>query len=146
MKRTLIICLTLLAVMVAFTVAMAQKTASGEVADSFIQETKDMKPKDLKPGVGFSHKAHSVDYKIACAECHHVYKDDKNVWKEGDKVQECIECHDMKKNNKKTGARKLKTAFHKNCQTCHKELAKANKPTGPTKKCNECHTGKLPKN
>lgn len=147
MKRTLVICLTLLAVVVAFTAAVAQKTGSGEVADSFIIETKKMKPKDLKPGVGFSHLAHSETYKISCTDCHHIYakKGADNTWTEGQPVEKCIACHDMKKSNKKTGAKKLKTAMHKNCQGCHKKLAKEKKDTGPTKKCNQCHTGKLPK-
>ena len=47
-----------------------------------------------KGPVKVSHKKHTVDYKIACAECHHVYKDGKNVFKEGDPVQKCSECHD----------------------------------------------------
>ncbi len=143
MKRTLVVLITVVTVAFAFALAGAQMTKSGEVPDAFIIETKNMKPKDLKPGVGFSHKKHSVDYKISCTECHHNYKDGKNVWKEGDKVEKCITCHDMKK--KKGKAPKYKIAMHKDCQGCHKKLKKAKKPTGPSKKCNQCHTGKLPK-
>ena len=29
-----------------------------------------------------------------------------------------------------------------NCKTCHKDLAEKGKPTGPFKKCNECHEKK----
>lgn len=146
MSRKLILSLTALCMIVAFglVAAVAETTKSGEVEDVFILETKDMKPKDLKPGVGFTHLKHSVDYKIGCAECHHVFEDGKNVWKEGDKVDKCIACHDMKKKGPAKKQYKLKNAFHKNCQNCHKDLAKAKKPTGPTKKCAECHTGKLP--
>jgi hypothetical protein len=138
--------ITILCLILAFglAAAVAQTTKSGEVEDAFIIETKDMKPKDLKPGVGFTHLKHSVDYKITCVECHHDYKDGKNVWKEGDEVKLCVECHDMKKRGPAKKQYKLKNAMHKNCQTCHKELAKDKKPTGPTKKCAECHTGKLP--
>lgn len=89
-----------------------------------------------KGAVKFTHKKHNVDYKIACTECHHVYKEGKNIYKEGDPVQKCSECHDVKKSEGKK--KKLMLAFHKNCQGCHKELEKAEKKTGPVK-CNKCH-------
>jgi predicted CXXCH cytochrome family protein len=88
----------------------------------------------------FSHKKHITDYKIACTECHHVYKDGKNVFKEGDPVQKCQACHDPVKS--KGNVKKLMLAFHTNCQGCHKDLKKAGKPTGPTTKCNDCHEKK----
>jgi class III cytochrome C family protein len=93
-----------------------------------------------KGPVKLSHKKHSADYKIACADCHHDYKDGKNVWKEGDPVKKCGDCHDPKKKQGKT--MKLKNAYHKNCKNCHKDLGKAGKPTGPFKKCNDCHAKK----
>ena len=90
-----------------------------------------------KAAVNLSHKKHAVDYKIACSECHHVYKEGKNVFKEGDPVQACSECHDPVTS---TGnVKKLMLAYHKNCQGCHKDLEAAGKPAGPTKKCNDCH-------
>jgi hypothetical protein len=39
---------------------------------------------------------------------------------------------------------KYKLAMHKNCQGCHKEAEAAGRPAGPTKKCADCHTGKVP--
>jgi hypothetical protein len=96
------------------------------------------KPK--KGAVHFAHKKHAVDYKIACTECHHVYKEGKNVFKQGDPVQKCSACHDPVES--KGEVKKLMLAFHKNCQGCHKELEAAGKPTGPTKKCNDCHEKK----
>jgi hypothetical protein len=30
--------------------------------------------------VTLSHTKHAKEYKIACSECHHMYKDGKNVW------------------------------------------------------------------
>jgi len=96
--------------------------------------------KDKKGPVKFNHKKHSADYKIACTECHHVYKDGKNVFKEGDKVQKCSACHNPEKKEGKV--MKLQNAFHKNCKDCHKELGKEGKPTGPFKKCNDCHEKK----
>ena len=96
------------------------------------------KPK--KGAVNFTHKKHAVDYKIACTECHHVYKDGKNVFKQGDPIQKCSACHDPVKSEGKV--KKLMLAFHQNCQGCHKELETAGKPTGPTRKCNDCHETK----
>ena len=94
--------------------------------------------KDHKKGpVLLKHEEHAVNYKIACTECHHVYKDGKNVWKEGDPVQKCSACHDPEQ--KKDNVDKLQNAFHKNCQGCHKELKGKE---APYKKCNDCHEKK----
>ena len=96
--------------------------------------------KHKKGAVKLTHKKHNVDYKVACTECHHVYKEGKNVYKEGDPVQKCSECHDVLKSKGKV--KKLNLAYHRNCQGCHKELKKVGKKTGPTKKCNNCHEKK----
>ena len=93
-----------------------------------------------KGPVPFTHKKHNVDYKITCAECHHVYKEGKNIYKEGDPVKKCSACHDPLKSNGEV--KKLMLAYHKNCMGCHKALEKAAKKTGPTKKCNDCHENK----
>jgi hypothetical protein len=95
--------------------------------------------KHKKGPVKLTHKKHNVDYKIACTDCHHVYKEGKNIYKEGDPVQRCSACHDVKESEGEK--KKLMLAFHKNCQGCHRELKKANKKTGPTK-CNDCHEKK----
>ena len=50
-------------------------------------------PTPTKKVLPFSHKKHYEEYKIACTDCHHVYKDGKNVWKEGDQVDKCDKCH-----------------------------------------------------
>ena len=91
--------------------------------------------KDKKGPVAFDHQKHVKEFGAACTDCHHEYKDGKNVWKEGDKVQKCSVCHDLKEN--KGGAIKLQNAFHKNCKNCHKEKGK-----GPFRKCNDCHAKK----
>jgi hypothetical protein len=99
--------------------------------------------------VTFTHKKHNVDYQIACADCHHVYKDGKNAWKEGDAVQKCEACHSQAKPPRaKAGEpglskeEKIKSyhysAIHENCAGCHKALKKAGKPTGPVS-CKKCH-------
>jgi hypothetical protein len=97
--------------------------------------------KEKKGPVKFDHEKHEANLKIACTECHHVYKDGKNVWKQGDPVQKCSACHDLKE--KKGNADKLQNAFHKNCKDCHKKEVEAGKvKNAPFKKCNDCHQGK----
>ena len=91
-----------------------------------------------------SHKKHAEDYKIQCDQCHHIYKDGKNTWKEGDKVEKCEACHtsaktgkDLREASAEEKKLSLYTAFHDNCKDCHKKEQK-----GPVK-CIECHA-KLP--
>jgi hypothetical protein len=112
---------------------------AADVPVAITLEGKDYK-KDKKGPVKFTHQKHNVDYKIACVECHHVIKDGKNTWKEGDEVQKCSACHDPKK--KKGKVMKLQNAYHRNCKNCHKALKKEGKKTGPFKKCNDCHAKK----
>ena len=95
--------------------------------------------KDKRGPVKLSHKKHSVDYKAACDDCHHEYKDGKNVWTATDPVKKCTECHDPAKSEGKV--KKLQTAFHNNCKGCHKEANKEGKEA-PAKKCNDCHEKK----
>jgi hypothetical protein len=117
-----------------------------DVPDTIKMESK-VYPKHTKPLVTLSHKKHNVDYKIACTECHHVYKDGKNIWKEGDQVQKCEACHSEPKKpkgdkTKMEKAEKIKKyhydAIHANCRDCHKELQKEKKPAGPVT-CVKCH-------
>ena len=97
--------------------------------------------KDKKGPVKLSHKKHSVDYKVACTDCHHEYKDGKNIYKEGDPVKKCSTCHNPLKKEGKVG--KLQNAYHKNCKNCHKALVKEGKSkTAQFKKCNQCHEKK----
>jgi Class III cytochrome C family len=94
--------------------------------------------KDKKGPVKFHHKKHSTDYKDACTDCHHDYKDGKNVWKKGDPVKKCSACHDP--NEKKGKVDKLQNAYHKNCKDCHKKAVEEGRSKkAPFKKCNECH-------
>jgi len=111
---------------------------AADVSDEIMIENKGYKD-DKKGPVKLSHKKHSTDYKVACAECHHDYKDGKNVWKEGQPVKKCSECHDAEA--KKGNTDKLQNAYHKNCKNCHKELVDKGKEA-PFKKCNDCHQGK----
>jgi hypothetical protein len=116
-------------------VAAGVLAAAQKIADEIVIENK---YKDDKKGpVKLSHSKHAEEYKVACTECHHDYKDGKNVWKDTDPVKKCSECHAPEK--KQGNADKLNLAFHKNCQTCHKELKGKQ---GPFKNCNDCHQKK----
>ena len=90
-----------------------------------------------------SHKKHATDFQISCTDCHHVYQNGQNVWKEGDAAQKCEVCHTVIKTGKalkdappEEQKLSLYNAFHNNCVNCHKEKAK-----GPAK-CLECHPKK----
>ena len=110
------------------------------VPDKILINEKAFEPKKKGP-VEFNHKEHAIEHKIACTECHHVYKDGKNVWKEGDPVQKCSACHDPVKTEGKKY--KLNLAFHKNCKDCHKKYYKKGEPEkAPYRKCNGCHEKK----
>jgi len=127
--------LTLLMVGALLFVAAGVFASAQKAADEFNIENKF---KDDKKGpVKLTHKKHAEAYKVACTECHHEYKDGKNVWKDTDPVKKCSACHDPEE--KKDNVDKLQNAFHKNCQTCHKELKGKE---APYKKCNDCHEKK----
>ena len=121
------------------------------------------KYKNPKKYVGskFTHKKHAEEYKtdkgekIACDSCHHVYKDGKNTWKEGDKVAKCITCHSEIQNLSPSKAKKLSQeekvkeiswAYHENCYMCHKAVKKAAKIAKEQSKawtsCAKCHPRK----
>jgi cytochrome c553 len=146
MKKRSLFVLTAAALSVVFLFAFVY--AAGETCpDTMTMESK-LFPKHKKTLVDFTHKKHNIDYKIACADCHHDYKDGKNVWKEGEAVKGCDECHKEAKAPtgadapKLSKAEKIKTyyysAIHENCAGCHKKLKAEAKPTGPTT-CAKCH-------
>ena len=98
-----------------------------------------------KGPVKFTHDKHGKDYKIACHECHHVYDNGKNVWKEGMDVDKCEVCHneptvkrektlppDLQKKN-------LKLAFHNNCRVCHRKIKSDNPAVKAPTTCSGCH-------
>jgi hypothetical protein len=91
---------------------------------------------DKKGPVKFNHLKHNKDYKVSCDQCHHLYKDGENQWKEGDHVDKCIVCHNP--TEEKDKVIKLQNAFHKNCRDCHSEASKEGK-AAPSTKCSDCH-------
>jgi len=97
----------------------------------------------------FTHKKHAQDYKICCADCHHVYRDGKNVWTEGQEVQKCDACHTFVKTGKAlmdaTAEEKklsLHNALHQNCRGCHARVNKENNNQAAPVKCMGCHPQK----
>jgi hypothetical protein len=150
MKKQFFLVLTAVALGVVFIFALAYATQ--QAPDTITMESK-LFSKHKKSLVTLSHKKHNVDYKIGCADCHHVYKDGKNVWKEGDAVQKCDACHTEAKAPKaKEGKPKLSkaekikkyyySAIHENCVRCHKDLKKKDKTKVVPTKCAECHPKK----
>lgn len=96
---------------------------------------------DRKGPVDFPHLSHIEDYGVSCNECHHDYKEGKNVWKEGDPVEKCVFCHSPLES--KGNVKKLSIAFHKNCKTCHRNALKDGvSEDAPFKSCYDCHNRK----
>ena len=148
-KRSLLVLgVAVLSVVFLFAVVYAAQKAP----DNITMDSKVYK-KHKKALVNLSHKKHNVEHKIGCTDCHHVYKDGKNVWKEGDEVQKCDACHSEAKAPKvKKGEPKIPkkekikkyhySAIHANCVGCHKDLKKADKTRVIPTKCAECHPKK----
>jgi len=105
--------------------------------------------KDKYGPAKLSHKKHAEEYKVPCQDCHHVYKDGKNVWKKGDAVQKCDTCHTCVKTGKalkdaspEEQKLSLYNAYHDNCKGCHQKYNKEHKDDATKKaptKCTECH-------
>ena len=112
--------------------------AATKIPDQIVINSKGYK-RYIKGPVIFKHAKHARDFKIACTTCHHVYKDGKNVWVEGQKVKKCEECHNPLKSKGKV--KKLMIAFHTRCQNCHKKL-RAEGKKAPSRKCENCHQPK----
>jgi hypothetical protein len=66
----------------------APQSAVQDVPDVIVIENK-VYAEDKKGPVTFHHAKHNKDYKVSCTECHHLYKDGRNLWKEGDHVDKC---------------------------------------------------------
>ena len=136
------------AVLMCSVVLLGLSGAAEQKADEVMDIQAALWSTHTKGPVNFQHKKHAKEYNIKCESCHHVYKDGKNTWKEGDKVQKCMECHNEatikgeKKLPKDKQALNLKLAYHKNCQGCHKKMKKQDKAKYgkiPTT-CIKCHT------
>ncbi len=95
-----------------------------------------------------THEKHIQVHKIECNECHHIYENGINLWKEGMPVDKCEKCHNEPtiKEEKKlpldAQKKNLKLAFHKNCKGCHKRFKKENPETIAPVTCKQCHPKK----
>lgn len=126
---------TCLLFMLAGTLTVAEEEQS--VPDDIVIENEGYET-DRKGPVNFSHLSHIEDYGVSCEDCHHDYKEGKNVWEEGDPVKKCISCHSPLES--KDNVKKLSIAFHKNCKTCHKKaVAEGISADAPYKSCYHCH-------
>ncbi len=135
MKKRGTILLTLIlgiVVVCAWTLAYA---ATKMPDKDLVIESKDVFKNPKKSPVVFPHAKHKA---LKCTDCHHEYKDKKNVWKEGQEVKKCDACHKLEKDGDKE---KLEKAYHNLCVKCHKEKKKKKEPTGPTS-CSKCHPKK----
>ena len=147
-KRSLVF--LMVSVMALSLLSAATIHAAGAPAEIKMQSPYEHK----KAIVVFTHQKHSVDYKIACGECHH---DDKGQplthLKEGDPVKKCFDCHNKPGELKGKEAKGLTdkelrayqaNAVHDNCIGCHKKYNKENKDKGKSapQKCEECHPKK----
>lgn len=100
--------------------------------DFLIIDYPDAHKTNLYTPVPFTHKKHYVDYEIPCRGCHHAWKLEAR-----ENPLKCMQCH-KGKTEKGEGAPLLRNAFHRCCMTCHRNLQKQKKPTGPVK-CKGCH-------
>ncbi len=136
---------TLILIMIVFTALIFLSVGfliAADVPDEVTIENEGYK-KDKKGPVKLTHKKHhdAKGHNVACTECHHTYKDGKNIWKEGDPVKKCSECHNPLK--KEGNVKKLQNAYHRNCKTCHKAYIKEHPDSkAPYRKCTKCHQKK----
>ena len=157
MRKSTVLCLFLSMVLGSgsFMVVVGEETATEMIVP---MGTIELEPPDsiepIKSFVNFPHSRHFAS--VDCRTCHHK-------WNGTDIIGGCTAagCHDVTvsptksakdKPNPEAMIRYYKTAYHKNCIGCHKEIKAQNKqleasfkglkeklpPTGPTG-CVECH-------
>jgi len=124
--------------------------SEGETPSAEFALSSDLWEKHTKGAPIFTHEKHVKVHKIMCNECHHVYKDGENIWKEGMPVDKCETCHNEatikgeKKLPQDVQKKNLKLAFHGNCKGCHKDLKKENPETSAPVTCKQCHPKNKP--
>lgn len=98
-----------------------------------------------KGPVEFTHDNHAKNYSTGCNECHHVYENGKNIWKEGMEVKKCEVCHNEPTVKKEKSLppdlqkKNLKLAFHNNCRACHRKIRADDLETKAPTTCRGCH-------
>lgn len=90
-----------------------------------------------RPPVPFDHDLHmEVLEDEGCGACHHEYDNEKGrlVPIEDDGTS-CTECHGA---DKEGNTPALREAYHGNCNSCHRSMAKKSENAGPVT-CGGCH-------
>jgi hypothetical protein len=128
--------LVLMIVFLSALFALPSALADAESPDKVMINNDGYQP-DRKGPVHFSHAAHTGNYDIRCEVCHHEYEDGVNIWQEGDVVLSCNECHEA--DTEDSGMLRLKMAYHKSCQGCHKKEPLRVSGAAPYNRCNVCH-------
>ena len=87
-----------------------------------------------RTAVYFSHENHMETFE--CLDCHHNYQNGENVLDEDeldeDGSAKCAACHS------KDASIKLKTAYHRQCMGCHRQVNKQEAARLPIT-CGDCH-------
>ena len=107
--------------------------------DKIVLDNSKVLGKRSRPAVTFPHNRHA-EAGLSCKDCHHLYKDGKNVLEEGalEEGKEGIRCSACHRPNSRFN---LEQAFHDQCIGCHRKALKENKKTGP-RFCGGCHAKK----
>jgi len=116
---------------------MTAKNAVSEQGLNVIKLDNEGYERDRKGPVIFAHRDHAKEYGISCWECHHDYMDDENIWSPWDSTEKCDGCHDRLEEQDEI--KKLQTAYHINCKTCHEERAIFGDEPLAYRKCVTCH-------
>jgi hypothetical protein len=87
-----------------------------------------------KPPVKFSHQRHEA-VRVACTQCHHEYRNRRNVWHKGLPAPQCPTCHGLRPEARRLD---LKNAYHRQCKGCHLRLGQQGRAAGPIE-CRGCH-------
>jgi hypothetical protein len=107
--------------------------------------------------VYFPHRAHSEEFDVECAGCHHRIRAStlniphsfttRDNWKDctfchnpdtqGQDLYSCRNCHNKLDKNYMKQALSYKVVIHKSCEECH-EIGKG---VEASKSCKFCHTG-----
>lgn len=86
-----------------------------------------------RPMVVFNHGKHSEE--LACVRCHHDY--DKLLNNTGgEEGGNCADCHE--RTASADNPVPLRSAFHRNCKSCHQTLRDRGVKSGPVT-CGACH-------
>jgi hypothetical protein len=91
-------------------------------------------PSPRKAPVIFSHARHEAGG-VACTQCHHDFRGRRNLWRQGQPVQQCQACHGLAPQARRLD---LKNAFHRQCKGCHLQRQQQRRRAGPID-CRDCH-------